>query len=50
MVQWLGLLASTAWDPHSVLGQGTKILQAVWCGQTNKQKRNNNSKIKIENI
>ena len=39
MVQWLGLLASTAGGMGSIPGQGTKILHAVWCSQ-NKTKQN----------
>ena len=33
VVQWLGLCASTAGGASSIPGQGTKILQTVWCGQ-----------------
>jgi len=33
VVQWLGLHYSIAGSMGSVLGGGTKILQAVWCGQ-----------------
>ena len=36
MVQWLGLCAFTAKGPDSVLGQETKILQAMWHGQGKK--------------
>ena len=36
MVQWLGLGAFTAEGPGSILGQGTKILQAVQHIQKNK--------------
>ena len=36
MVQWLGLHTVTAEGMGSIPGQGTKILQAVQCGQ-NKQ-------------
>ena len=36
MVQWLGLRALTAKGPSSILGQGTKILQAVQCDQKKK--------------
>ena len=32
-VQWLGMHAFTAEGTGSVPGQGTKILQAVQCGQ-----------------
>ena len=38
-VQWLGLHASTAGGMRSIPGQGTKILQAVRCGQKKKKKR-----------
>ena len=38
VVQWLGLRASTARDPGSIPGPGTKILHAVWCGQKEKKK------------
>ena len=31
--QWLGLCAFAAEDAGSVPDQGTKIPQAVWCGQ-----------------
>ena len=34
--QWLGLHASTARGPGLIPGWGTKILQAVWCGQKKK--------------
>ena len=33
VVQWLGLHASIARSPDSVLGQETKIPQAAWCRQ-----------------
>ena len=36
VVQWLGLCAFTAKGPGSTPGQGTKILQAVQCGQNKK--------------
>ena len=35
-VQWLGLCASTAGGPSSIPGRGTKIPQALPCGQKNK--------------
>ena len=38
VVQWLGIHASTAEGAGLITGQGIKILQAVWCGQKNKQK------------
>ena len=38
MVQWLGLCASTAGGPGLISGWGTKILQAVRCGQKKKKK------------
>ena len=37
MVQWLGLGAFTVKDPGSIHGQGTKIPQATWHDQTDKQ-------------
>ena len=37
-VQRLGLSTSTAQDAGSIPGQGTKIPQAVWCGQIKKKK------------
>ena len=41
VVQWLGLCTFIPGGPGLILGQGTKILQATWCGpkQTNKQKK-----------
>ena len=36
-VQWLGLHASIAWDLGLIRGWGTKILQAVWHGQKQKE-------------
>ena len=33
VVQWLGLRAVTADGPGLIPGQGTKILQAMWCGR-----------------
>ena len=38
MVQWLGLHAFTAEGPGSIPGEGTKIPQAAWLRQKNKQK------------
>ena len=37
VVQWLRLHTSNARDVAVVLGQGTKILPAVWCGQEKKR-------------
>ena len=37
VVQWLGLCAFTAEGMGSIPGQGTKILQAVWCDQKEKE-------------
>ena len=37
-VQWLGLCTLTAEGPGSILGQGTKIPQAVLSGQKKKKK------------
>ena len=37
VVQWLGLHASIARSPDSVLGQETKIPQAAWHGQKKKK-------------
>ena len=39
MVQWLGLHASTVGGPGLIPGQGTKILQAAWCGQKKKDSK-----------
>ena len=39
-VQWLGLPAFTAEGLGSVPSQGTKILQATWHSQKQKQKQN----------
>ena len=36
MVQWLRLHASTAGGMGLIPGRGTKISQAVWCGQEKK--------------
>ena len=41
MVQWLRLRDSTAGGTGSITGRGTKILHAMWRGQTN-----NNNKTK----
>ena len=38
-VKWLGLSTFTAQGVCSIPGQGTKILQAVWCGQKKKKKK-----------
>ena len=35
-VQWLGLHTSTARDPGSIPGRGTKIPQATWCSPPKK--------------
>ena len=40
MVQWLGLYAFTAKGLGSIPGWGTKIPQAVWCGQKKKKTLN----------
>ena len=37
--------AFTAVDPGAIPGQGTKIPQAVWCGQKRKKEKNNKNKI-----
>ena len=37
VVQWLTLHTSNARDVALILGQGTKILPAVWCGQKKKK-------------
>ena len=39
VVQWLGLHALIAEDQGSIPDQGTKIPQAVQCGQNNNKKR-----------
>ena len=39
-VQWLGLHTFTAEGVGSIPGQGTKILQAAWCGQKIKNQNN----------
>ena len=39
-VQWLGLHASTAGGTGLIPGRGTKIPQASWPGQKNKNKNN----------
>ena len=41
MVLWLGLRVFTAKGVGSIPGQGTKILQAAWCGQDKKNKIKN---------
>ena len=50
-VQWLGLHTLTAEGQGSIPGRGTKIPQAVWCGQnqkqTNKQKLMNQFRMKV---
>ena len=38
-VQWLGLCTFSAEGPGSIPSQGTKILQAVWCGQKTKKEK-----------
>ena len=40
MVQWLGLCASTAGEPCSIPGGGTKVLRASRCGQRKKKRMN----------
>ena len=40
MVQWLGPGVFTVMVPHSIPGQGTKILQAVWFSQIKNKNRN----------
>ena len=37
-IQWLALRAFTARGPGSVSGWGTKIPQAIWCGQKEKKR------------
>ena len=40
MVPWLGFCTFTTEGPgFSIPGQGTKILQAMWCGQKLKIKK-----------
>ena len=39
-VQWLGFCTYIAEGPGSIPGQGTKVLQTVWCSQKNKTKKN----------
>ena len=39
VIQWLGFCALIAEDLGSVPGQGTKIPQAMWCGQKRKGKK-----------
>ena len=43
-VQWLGLRAFTAEGPDSIPGRGTKIPQALRCGQTKQNKQTKNQK------
>ena len=43
-VQWLGLHAFTAEGPGSIQGWGTKIPQAMQCGQKKKKRENINYK------
>ena len=38
-VRWLGLSTFTAKGLGLILGQGTKILEAIWCGQKTKKAR-----------
>ena len=37
-VKWLALRTFSAQGVGSIPGQGTKILQAVWCGQKKKKR------------
>ena len=37
VVQWLRLSTSTARGVVSILGQGTRILHAAWCGKKKKK-------------
>ena len=39
VIQWLRLCPSTARGTGSILGQGTKIPHATWCGQKIKKKK-----------
>ena len=39
--QWLTLHASTVESPGSITGQGTRILQVVWCSQKKEEKEEN---------
>ena len=41
MVQWLGLCAFTDEGVGSVPGPGSKIPQAMWCGQKTHKKQTN---------
>ena len=43
-VQWLRLCTSTAGDPGSIPGRGTKIPHATRCSQKTKTKTNKNLK------
>ena len=43
-VQWLGLCALTAEGLGSIPGWGTKIPQAMWCGQKKAKKKKNGQK------
>ena len=36
VVQWLRLCVSTTGGTGSILGRGTKVLHAMWCGQKKK--------------
>ena len=45
MIQWLGFCALIAEDLGSVPGQGTKIPQAMWCGQKRKGKKKRHKRI-----
>ena len=40
VVQWLGLWAPTAGGTGSIPGQGTKILQDMWCGKKQNKQAN----------
>ena len=50
MVHWLRLHASAAEGTGSIPGQGTKILQAVWYGQEQKQSEKTETKEICENF
>ena len=43
VVQRLGLCTFNAEGRGSILGRGTKILRAVWCGKQDKRKSKNTS-------
>ena len=47
MVQWLRPHASNARGIGSIPGKETKIPDAVWCCQTNKQTKNGEERMKI---